>query len=237
MRLDVYLQEKGYAQSRNKAAEMIKAREVFVNGKVATKASLIIDETHKIETTQSVQYVSRAGLKLKGFLQDLPDLSINNKTCLDIGSSTGGFTEVLLEYGAASVTCVDVGCEQLHVSLRNHPKITLFENTDIRNFESKQHFDIVTCDVSFIAIEKILPDINRISSDLIIILFKPQFQVGKDSKRTTRGVLKDGAAIERAKDLFLANIFKIGWKTIGCKESIVKGKEGNAETFYYFSKR
>jgi len=237
MRLDMYLHEKGFAQSRNKAQEMIKNREVMVDGKTMLKTSYDVKDKSKVEIEEKLQYVSRAGVKLKGFLQDIQELQLKDKNCLDIGSSTGGFTQVLLERGAKHVSCVDVGKEQLHVSLRGDARISLFEEMDIREFKSDEKFDLVTCDVSFIAIDKILSDINRLSSDLIIILFKPQFEVGKDTKRTKSGVVKDTAAIKRVMELFEATVFKLEWKLIKSEESILKGKEGNVETFYYFSKR
>lgn len=237
MRLDLYLFENGLALSRNKASEMIKNREVFVDQVIITKPSFKVEEKMSVKIQESYQYVSRAALKLKGFFQNFPDLCVKNKDCLDIGSSTGGFVEVLLEFGAKIVTAVDVGNNQLHISLRNNPKIELYEKTDVRNFQSDSKFDIVTCDVSFIGVEQILQDINRLSSDIIVILFKPQFEVGKDVKRTKKGVLKDSSAIQRVMDKFETQTFSLGWKLLKKEESIVKGKEGNAEIFYCFSKR
>lgn len=237
MRLDLYLFENGLALSRNKASEMIKNREVFVDQVIITKPSFKVEEKMSVKIQESYQYVSRAALKLKGFFQNFQDLCVKNKDCLDIGSSTGGFVEVLLEFGAKIVTAVDVGNNQLHISLRNNPKIELYEKTDVRNFQSDSKFDIVTCDVSFIGVEQILQDINRLSSDIIVILFKPQFEVGKDVKRTKKGVLKDSSAIQRVMDKFETQTFSLGWKLLKKEESIVKGKEGNAEIFYCFSKR
>ena len=123
MRLDVYLFENGLCNSRNKATEMIKNREVKVDGDVILKASFKVDENSKVQLEEKVQYVGRAGYKLKGFIQDCKALHVEGLNCLDIGSSTGGFVQVLLEEGAKSVSAVDVGSEQLHVSLRDEPKI------------------------------------------------------------------------------------------------------------------
>ena len=237
MRLDVYLFENSLAQSRNKAGEMIKNREVLVNGDIITKASFKVDEKSIIKVEQKTQYVGRAGYKLKGFLQECKSLHVKGMKCLDIGSSTGGFVQVLLEEGALSVSAVDVGSEQLHASLRGDKRIELYEQTDIRDFKSKVKFDLVTCDVSFIGIEQILDDIDRLCSDKILILFKPQFEVGVGVKRTTKGVVKDESAIKRVKEKFVAKCFTLGWELLESKESILKGKEGNEETFYYFSKR
>lgn len=237
MRLDVYLFENNLAQSRNKAGEMIKDREVLVDGDVITKASFQVDENSQVVVEEKTQYVGRAGNKLKGFIQDCKALHVNGLNCLDIGSSTGGFVQVLLEEGAKSVSAVDVGSEQLHVSLKNDKRINLYEQTDIREFQSDEKFDLVTCDVSFIGIEQILSDIDRLSSDKIVILFKPQFEVGVGIKRNKKGVVKDTLAIKRVKENFVAKCFTCGWELIETQESILKGKEGNEETFYYFSKR
>ncbi len=237
MRLDVYLFEQGLAQSRNRAGDMIKNREVLVDGSVITKASFKVSENNSITVEEKTQYVGRAGNKLKGFLQDCKELHVKELNCLDIGSSTGGFVQVLLEEGALCVSAVDVGSEQLHVSLRDDKRIKLYEQTDIREFKSQEKFDLVTCDVSFIGVEQIIEDIERLSNDKILILFKPQFEVGLGIKRTTKGVVKDQNAIKRVKEKFITNCFAYGWKLIESKESILKGKEGNEETFYYFSKR
>lgn len=237
MRLDVYLFEQGLAQSRNRASDMIKAREVFVDGAVVIKASFKVGENNSVVIKEKTQYVGRAGDKLKGFLQEFRELHIEGMCCLDVGSSTGGFVQVLLEEGALHVSAVDVGSEQLHISLRDDARVELFEKTDVRKFVSEREFDLLTCDVSFIGLEKILKDLDRLSSAKILILFKPQFEVGLGVKRTTKGVVKDEFAINRAKEKFLASCFALGWKLLKTQKSILKGKEGNEETFYCFSKR
>jgi len=233
----MYLFENGLARSRNKASEMIKNREVLVDGNVVTKSSFKISENSNVAVEEKIQYVGRAGNKLKGFLQDFRALHVKGANCLDIGSSTGGFVQVLLEEGALHVSAVDVGSEQLHISLRDDKRIKLYEQTDIREFKSDEKFDLVTCDVSFIGIEQILNDINRLSKDKILILFKPQFEVGVGVKRTSKGVVKDEFAIKKVKDKFMASCFALGWELLSTQESILKGKEGNEETFYCFSKR
>lgn len=236
MRIDLYLFENGFAQSRNKAAEMVKNKEVFVNHKCITKTSFEVDDGCEITLESRSHYVSRAGKKLAGFLLE-NSLSIQNKVCLDIGCSTGGFVQVLLEAGAKKVVGVDVGSEQLHPSLRENAKVILFEQMDIRDFKSDIVFDIVTCDVSFIGIENVLESINKFANESIIILFKPQFQVGKDAKRSKKGVVKDAKAIQKVMYDFEAQTFALGWHLLKKQDSILKGKEGNIETFYYFTKR
>jgi len=236
MRLDSYVFEKGFAQSRNKAAELIKEGSVWVNGRVERKNSVEIGENDSVEVEKISQYVSRAGLKLRGFINEL-GLHLKGIDVLDIGSSTGGFVQVWLEEDAKSVTAVDVGSEQLHATLKVDNRIILHENTDIRLFNPNQTYDMVSCDVSFIGIGALLERINRLAKRDIIILFKPQFEVGKDVKRTTKGVVKDGSAIMRAQQQFEAQTISLGWNQIDKRESLVKGKEGNVETFYYFKKR
>ena len=233
MRLDSYLFEKGFAQSRNKAAELIKEGSVWVNGKVERKSSVEIGDNDTVDVEKITQYVSRAGLKLRGFINEL-SLHVKGADVLDIGSSTGGFVQVWLEEDVKSVTAVDVGSEQLHPTLKVDNRIILHENSDIRLFNPNRTYDMVSCDVSFIGIGALLEHIHRLAKSDIIILFKPQFEVGKEVKRTTKGVVKDGSAIIRAQNQFEAQAITFGWKLIEKRESLLKGKEGNVETFYYF---
>ena len=236
MRLDSYVFEKGFAQSRNKAAELIKEGSVWLNGKVERKSSVEIGENDTVDVTKIMQYVSRAGLKLRGFINEL-SLHVKGLDVLDIGSSTGGFVQVWLEEDAKNVTAVDVGSEQLHPSLKGDPRIILHENSDIRLVKPEKTYDMVSCDVSFIGLGTLLEHINRLAKSDIIILFKPQFEVGKEVKRTTKGVVKDGSAIIRAQNQFESQAVLLGWQLVDKRESLVKGKEGNVETFYYFKKR
>ena len=234
MRLDNYIYNQGLSNSRNKAKELIKNKMVKVDGVIIDKPSFEVEDV-EIEILQDIVYVSRAGYKLDGFLK-YHDIKIDDKECLDIGSSTGGFVEVLLNKGAKSVTAVDVGDNQLHHTLKDNPKIKLFENTNIKNFQSDKDFDVVTCDVSFTGIETIISDINRLSKKDIVILFKPQFEVGRDVKRDKKGVVKDKKAIQRAEAKFESLVFPLGWKLIKKEESTLKGKDGNVEIFYHFKK-
>ena len=236
MRLDKYLVEEGYFESRNRANDAIKAGKVKVDGKVA-KASAKIDENSSIDVEDEKFYVSRAARKLENFLDEHP-IELQGKKALDIGSSTGGFAQIVLENDVATLSCVDVGKDQLHVSLRNHKKLSLYEETDIREFQSDDVFEVVTCDVSFISILQITDDIDRLSQKGtdIIILYKPQFEVGKDVKRDSRGVVQDLDAIARRKEQFEAEAEKLGWSLKYQALSQVQGKEGNQEYLYHFIK-
>ena len=236
MRLDSYLFEKEMAQSRNKAQELIKSMQVLVNSKIISKPSFKVDMTSEVTILNAKQYVSRAGYKLKTYLSEQTVISPKGLNCLDIGSSTGGFVQVLLEEGAEKVVAVDIGSGQLHQSLKNLKNLEFFENMDIRKFKYNQKFDIVTCDVSFIGVEYILDDIERFAKRYIVILFKPQFEVGNGVKRDKKGVVKDNFAIKKAKERFKALALQ-KWDIIDMKDSNLKGKEGNIETFFCFKKR
>ena len=234
MRLDRYLVEQFHIQSRNKAIELIKDGNVKVDNKIVKKSSFNINN-QKVELIKTNQYVSRAGLKLSGFLKNNP-LDLLDKTALDIGSSTGGFTQVLIESGVKKIVCVDVGSNQLHTSLRDNKKITLYENTDIREFKTEEKFDIVVCDVSFISLFKIIEAINRVAGGDIILLFKPQFEVGIEAKRDKKGVVIETKQIINIKNSFINKCKKIKWRFIKEEKSIISGKNGNEEYVLYFKK-
>ena len=236
MRLDKYLVEEGYFESRNRAHDAIKAGQVMVDGK-KPKPSAKIDGNSLVEVAEEKFYVSRAARKLENFLAEYA-MDFKGLRALDIGSSTGGFAQIVLENGVASLSCVDVGSDQLHISLRENKKVSLYEETDIREFESDKAFELITCDVSFISILQITDDINRLSQNGtdIVILYKPQFEVGKDVKRDSKGVVQDVDAIARRKEAFEEEVKKLGWELKYQALSQVTGKEGNQEYLYHFVK-
>ena len=235
MRLDKYITQTFDIQSRNKAAELIKANKVLVNNQIIKKPSFNVEGDENIQIIEEDFFVSRSAYKLKYFLED-NTIDVQDKTAIDIGSSTGGFTQILLKNGIKSVTCVDVGTNQLHSSIKNDKRILIAENTDIRKFESNSQYQVVTCDVSFISILNILEDIDRLSLNEIIILYKPQFEVGKDVKRDNNGVVLDLKAIEKERDLFIQATKKLNWKLQIANESKLAGKSGNIEELFYFIK-
>ena len=234
MRLDKYLVEKGYFESRNRALDAIKCGKVFVNGQVA-KASMKCDDNTNIDIDQEKFYVSRAAKKLELFLEEYP-LNLEGKRAIDVGSSTGGFVQILLEKGVESVVCVDVGKNQLHHSLRNNSRVSIFEETDIRLFKPTKPFELLTCDVSFISLLHIIEAIDRLSKNEIILLFKPQFEVGRNVKRNSRGVVLDKDAILEAKSRFEAKAQELNWELVYRTTSKLIGKLGNVEYIYYFRK-
>ncbi len=178
MRLDNYLLENNMAQSRTKAQTLIKKGYVSVNSKVVLKSAYKLDKSDEVSVQEHENYVSRAAYKLSAFLAEL-NLDLTSKTALDIGASTGGFTQVLLEAGVSGVSAVDVGRGQLHKSLQSDKRVLSYESCDIRKFESETKFDLVVSDVSFISLLYILDDVDRLADQKIILLFKPQFEVGR----------------------------------------------------------
>ncbi len=235
MRLDQYLTQYYDIQSRNKAQELINANKIKIDGKIISKSSFKVEKSMQLEVLEEDFFVSRAAYKLKYFLDEI-SIDLSNKEALDIGSSTGGFTQILINGNVKKVTCVDVGSNQLHAILKELENITFFENTDIRNFNPNRSFDIVTCDVSFISIHNILNDINRLAHGDIIILFKPQFEVGVNVKRDKKGVVKDNHAIALARQKFLDTTQQLHWNLNKSSMSKLQGKDGNNEELFYFNK-
>jgi len=233
LRIDLFLVERGLIESRAKAQALIKEGNVAVDSKVVNKPSFKVKEEAKVEIFQKRQFVSRAARKLKGFL-DIHPVAIEGKRCLDVGASTGGFTQILLERGAKSVTALDVGTSQLHKMLRNDARVQSVESTDIREFQSDQPFEVVTCDVSFISLHHILSDLDRLANGVLILLFKPQFEVGREAKRDRHGVVTDEKAIALAQRRFERATVELRWRLMVKEISTLPGKEGNYEWFYCF---
>ena len=235
MRLDLFLFKEGLAESRSRARELIERGLVRVEGRVVNKPSYsVVDE--KVEVLESLKYVSRAGEKLEAAL-DRFGIDVQGKLCLDVGSSTGGFTQCLLERGAGFVYALDVGKNQLHPSLREDERVKLFEETDIRDFKVDILFGFVAVDVSFISLKLVLPKVYRLLKDggELIALFKPQFEVGKGN--TKKGIVKDRKLVERVKGELIGFANSLGFCFMGSLESPIKGKKGNLEHLLYFVKR
>lgn len=229
-RLDQLLVQKELVLSRSQAESYIKLGKVFVDNKQITKPGFFVNETAKIELRQTVQYVSRAGLKLASVAEIL-GLLFKDATVLDVGSSTGGFTDYALRNGAKKVYAVDVGTNQLHPNLQENPKIELHEQTDIRDFKPKITPDIVVIDVSFISLREILPYIAKISNKKtqVVAMLKPQFEAGENTKH--KGVIKnDAVRREILKDFeqWVKKYYVIAQKA----DSDVAGAKGNRERFY-----
>lgn len=230
-RLDKLMLARGLVGSRSEAENWIRLGRVRVGGRAAVKPGLFVDESAPIELAALERYVSRAGLKLAGAAKAF-NLDFHNKTVLDIGSSTGGFTDFALQHGAKKVYAVDVGTEQLHPSLRGNKRIELYEKTDIRDFVPNQSVDIVVCDVSFISLREILPHVakNIMQPETILVaMVKPQFEAGKH--QVNKGVIKN----DKVRRQILAdfeNWAKQYFVVLDKKDSDVAGAKGNVERFY-----
>ena len=236
MRLDNYLVENNLCESRNRAQTVIKNSLVSVNDKIISKSSYKISLDDKVTIKEHKSYVSRSAHKLDEFLNELT-LDIEGKIALDIGSSTGGFTQVILERKVLEVSAVDVGRDQLHKTLKEDSRVYSYESCDIREFKSDKEFDLVVSDVAFISLLHILNDVDRLATKDIILLFKPQFEVGREAKRDNNGVVLDKKAISDAMIRFEDACMLKGWILVLKSPSKLTGKEGNLEYCYYYSKR
>ncbi|WP_033916505.1 23S rRNA (cytidine-2'-O)-methyltransferase TlyA [Campylobacter sputorum] len=230
MRFDQFVANK-LNISRNKALNLIKEDKVFLDGKLSNSPSANVI-SGEISLNEQI-FVSRGALKLKPFLKEL-NLNLNSMNALDVGSSTGGFVEILLQNGVKSVTALDVGTMQLDKNLRNDSRVIVMENTDIRDFKSEVKFDIITCDVSFISLKNIMQNLKNLTKGIIITLFKPQFEVGIFAKRNKKGVVMDQKAVISARRDFELFCINLGLEIILTKECSISGKNGNKEYFYAF---
>jgi 23S rRNA (cytidine1920-2'-O)/16S rRNA (cytidine1409-2'-O)-methyltransferase len=235
IRLDQAMVAQGVVSTRSQADSYIGLGKVSVDGKTAAKSGQMVDPGSKIKLLVDEQYVSRAALKLASVTQKL-NLDFNNKVVLDVGSSTGGFSDYALKNGAKKVIAVDVGTDQLHPSLRQDNRIELHEKTDIRSINRlSARADIVVIDVSFISLREVLPHIAALSdkSTQIVAMLKPQFEAG--AKDTNKGVIKNDSLRRKilkdfevwAKDLFIVR---------AKSDSSVAGAKGNLERFYLLQK-
>ncbi len=242
MRLDIRISEL-FQVTRNKAQDFIKDGLVSVNKKIIIKPSFEVfgDEICELEEAKKVHWVSRSAGKLDGFLEELwmknYELPIIGTTCLDVGSSTWGFTQVLLEHWAHHVDAVDVWTDQLHSMIRDDSRVKSYEKTDIRKFSSTSRYDIIVCDASFISLKELLPSILSFSNEKteIILLWKPQFEVGKGNLRKT-WVPKDEKTVwkyQKDWEVFLENN---NCKILHKQQSSVIGEAWNQEWLYRIKK-
>ena len=232
-RADLLLVERGLFESRARAQAAIEAGLVIANDKQVLKASETIPADAMLQAQPAHPFVSRGGVKLAGALERYP-LEIEDHICLDVGASTGGFTEVLLANGAALVFAIDVGKSQLHPSLQGHPKIISMEETDIRGFEGKrlpQRPDIVVIDVSFISLKAVLPVALSLAAApmSLLALIKPQFEAAR--KHSKRGIIRDAAVHREVCDDIAAFVASLGCRDIEVFPSSIAGGDGNLEFF------
>ena len=234
-RLDKLMLARGLVGSRSEAENWIRLGNVRVGGRVAAKPGLFVDESASIELAVSERYVSRAGLKLAGAAKAF-NLDFRGKTVLDVGSSTGGFTDFALQHGAKKVYAVDVGTDQLHPSLCGDKRIELHEKTDIRNFVPSETPDMVVIDVSFISLRQILPHVAKIvdKNTTIVAMVKPQFEAQR--QQLTRGGVVKNDGVRRAILREFEQWVRANFIIIDKADSEVKGAHGNLERFYILRK-
>lgn len=231
IRLDAYLASNKLVPTRSQAESAIRLGTVTIDGRVVTKPGTFVPEGATVMLNEKERYVSRAGLKLASVAK-LLGVDFHGKTVLDVGSSTGGFTDYSLQNGASKVYAVDVGTEQLHPSLRGHDRIELHEKTDIRDFHMDVRPDVVVMDVSFISLREILPHIAKELSGKqtqIVAMLKPQFEAGRD--QVNKGVIKNDSVrrqILKDFEIWAKQYFVITDK----RDSDVAGARGNRERFY-----
>ena len=230
-RLDTELAKRGLTQSRSQAENLIRLGQIEVDGRIASKPGQPVGPDSIIKLLASERYVSRAGLKLASVAANFK-IDFTDKVVLDIGSSTGGFTDYALRHGASKVIAVDVGTDQLHPSLRSDERIELHEKTDIRDFVTDQTIDIIVGDVSFISLREILPHVAKNlmqSSTQLVAMVKPQFEAGRG--QVNKGVIKN----DKVRRQILADFEEWSQRYFVVRDkrdSDVAGQKGNVERFY-----
>ncbi|NQV13532.1 MAG: TlyA family RNA methyltransferase [Parcubacteria group bacterium] len=239
VRLDRLLVQLGYAQSRERAKALIKAGHVLVDGKPITRVATQCTPDTVIElTVGDIPWVSRAGLKLEKALETWP-IYVTNAVCLDVGASTGGFTEVLLHRGSKKVYALDVGHDQLAQRLRDDQRVINMEGRNIRAAVGEwfaEPLDVITVDVSFISLKHVLPKVAELlrESGEVVVLIKPQFEVGKTLIK--KGVVRDPALHKQVIDTIQTLAIKGGLTPVSVTESPIEGVKGNKEFLLYLKK-
>src|ERR1019366_1167688 len=234
-RLDRLIVERGLTASREKAQALIMAGEVLVNGQKAAKPGQPVPDDSRIEILARPPYVSRGGLKLAGALRRFA-IGVAGRTCLDIGASTGGFTDVLLQAGAVRVHAVDVGAGQLDWKLRTDPRVVVHEGINARAIQFEdigERVDFIACDVSFISVTLILPAAVPLlqPAGQMVILIKPQFEAGR-GQVGKGGIVRDPAVHQAACERVARAVRELGFET-SMMESPILGAEGNKEFLLY----
>lgn len=237
-RLDILLVQQNIVSSREKAKALIASGNVCIEGKVVSKPSALYEQGIKIDVKENdtLKYVSRGGFKLEKALEVFP-ISLQGKICMDIGASTGGFTDCMLQNGAMKVYAVDVGTNQLHESLRKDARVVPMEKTNIRYLtkeEVSHEILFASVDVSFISLTKILIAVKNLLHEEgeVVCLIKPQFEAGKD-KLNKKGVVKDKNAHKAVLKEVLSYAINCGFIVAGIDYSPIKGPEGNIEYLVY----
>jgi 23S rRNA (cytidine1920-2'-O)/16S rRNA (cytidine1409-2'-O)-methyltransferase len=239
-RLDVLLVNKGIFESRERARASIMAGQIFIDGQRVDKCGEKVLETSNIEFRgEALPYVSRGGLKLEKAVKKF-DIALERKVCFDIGASTGGFTDCMLQNGASKVFAIDVGYGQFAWKLRTDPRVVCMERTNVRYVTPEQIGelgDFASIDVSFISLKKVIePVVNLLKADgQVVALIKPQFEAGRE-KVGKRGVVKEPSTHKEVIHGITSYIKTFDFKIIGLDYSPIRGPEGNIEYLVYFTK-
>ena len=238
LRLDLLLVARGLAPTRTKAQALVLSGEVLVGGARVDKAGALVAEDAALELRDRAgRYVSRGGLKLEGALATF-EIRVEGLRCLDVGASTGGFTDCLLAHGARSVTAVDVGYGQLAHKLRVDPRVAVLERTNARNLTPEAiggAVDLTVVDASFIGLHKLAPALARCTrtGGELVALVKPQFEVGREEAARTRGVVRDEGVRALAIDRAVAGVAREGFAIVARCDSVLPGPKGNREAFVH----
>jgi 23S rRNA (cytidine1920-2'-O)/16S rRNA (cytidine1409-2'-O)-methyltransferase len=235
-RLDKLLVNRGLAKTRSQAEDLVKRGFVSVNQIVVTKPGIFLDNNTKLVVKSHESFVSRAGEKLNSVVEPLM-LDFTGKLVLDVGSSTGGFSELALRRGAKKVIAVELGTNQMHPRLREDSRIELHEKTDIRVFTTDQHIDMVVIDVSFVSLREILPAVNKLSkpTTTIVAMVKPQFEAAISGLKH-KGVIKNNHMRRQILKDF-ENWCRTNFVIEAKADSKVAGAKGNVERFYVLHKK
>lgn len=234
-RLDSLLVKKGLVSSRTRGIYEIKNGNVLVDGKVFTKPSTKFNEDVVIIINNKFDYVSKGALKLLKAI-DTFNIDLKDKVMLDIGSSTGGFSDVALRNNIKKIIAVDVGSNQFDENLKKDKRVELHEGTDIRNFNIKEIIDVVTIDVSFISVTKIINKIEEINPKEIVLLIKPQFECGKDIADKYKGIPRNKEVHFDVIENIINEFKNINYNIQGLTYSPITGGSGNIEYLGYFTK-
>ncbi|HTX79404.1 MAG TPA: TlyA family RNA methyltransferase [Longilinea sp.] len=232
IRLDVLMVEKGLAESRNLAQRLVMAGQVRVDGQVVLKPATKMGETVVISVDRGPKFVSRGGEKLDAALQAFGLTDLQNRVCADVGASTGGFTDCLLQHGAANVYAIDVGYGELHWKLRNDPRVVVMEKTNARFVTNlPEPVDLVSVDASFISLRTLLPVIKVWLSPMgeVVALIKPQFEAGRAEAAKGEGVIRDPAVHGEVLKTVLEFAQAQGYGLLGLIRSPLTGPKGNVE--------
>ena len=239
-RIDLLLVELGLADSRSQAQKLIMAGEVLADNQLVYKPSQVFSREANIRIKNKPRYVSRGGLKLEKALEEFGFSNLDGKVCVDIGASTGGFTDCLLQHGARKVYAIDVGYGQLHDSLRKNQNVIVMERTNIKEVKTlPEPVDLVVIDASFISLKSIFPTIAlwkfKEKMDLIALV-KPQFEAGKKEAARGKGVIRSAEIQQRVISEVICFAKSFGFRHLHTTESPIEGPKGNREFLVYLDR-